>query len=263
MKKPIIAILTDFGLKDGYVAAMKGVILERVSEVYFIDISHNVEPFRIDSASYVLASVFDFFPAGTVFLCVVDPGVGTLRKAVVVHTEGKYLVGPDNGLFSLVVESRKFNAFYVENYSLFRHNISSTFHGRDIFAPAVAYLSSGGVPADFGPPCDIQVGEWAKVVVGESEICGRVIHIDRFGNIVTNITFRNVENLSKGPISRVHIKDYIISGLVKTYGDVSQGALCALWGSSGHLEISVNHGNAADVLKVRYGDEIILEFSKK
>ncbi|SFM65702.1 SAM hydrolase/SAM-dependent halogenase family protein [Thermodesulforhabdus norvegica] len=257
MRRPLIALLTDFGTRDGYVAAMKAVILKGLDDVEFVDISHEVDPFRIESAAYVLYSVFDFFPSGTIFLCVVDPGVGTARKALAVEVGRKYLVGPDNGLFSWVLKSGGYRAFSLENVSLFRSSVSSTFHGRDVFAPVAAYLASGGQIDAVGTGCEPYIAEWTEVDRGVAEVKGQVIHIDRFGNLITNIRKDCLpEGVVKSSNFRVRVGDKAIESIVNTYGDVPEGALCALWGSYDHLEISVCCGNASETLSAGIGDRV-------
>lgn len=257
MSKAIVALLTDFGNRDGYVAAMKAVILSRIGNVEFVDISHEVDPFRIESAAYVLYSVFDFFPPRTVFLCVVDPGVGTSRKALAVEVNQKYLVGPDNGLFSWVLKSRYYRAFSLENASLFGDTVSSTFHGRDIFAPVAAYLARGSEIEAVGPKSDVYIAGWTEVRRGIGVVEGMVIHIDRFGNIITNVRRGSIpEDVEERSGLVIRVKGRRVDRFVKTYGDVPKGTLCALWGSSDHLEISVCCGSAAEFTGARIGDGI-------
>ncbi|MBW1976267.1 MAG: SAM-dependent chlorinase/fluorinase [Deltaproteobacteria bacterium] len=252
---PVICFLTDFGHKDGYVAAMKGVILTKYSKARFVDISHDIDPFRIESAAYILKSVFPFFPEGTMFVVVVDPGVGTTRKPVVIRANGKLLVGPDNGVFSWILKDYPFEAREISNRSLLRPEISSTFHGRDIFAPVAAHLLSGITLEEVGPLISPIESPWVRPDIHDNgEIIGKVVHIDRFGNCITNIekplgTEKGVVLLPNG--IEVYLK--------KTYSDVPNKAPLALWGSCNHLEISLNKGNASKQFGISIGDNVLFK----
>lgn len=267
----IICLLTDFGLRDGYVASMKGVILSIAPHVTIVDISHEIDSFCISSGAYVLYSVVSCFPPDTVFVAVVDPGVGTERRAIIIESAGKVFIGPDNGLFSwILADNRASKIFWIDPEGIsaryVNSDISSTFHGRDIFAPVAAHIASGvrveelAIPAEGAPPV---IGEWINPVADERSITGQVVHIDKFGNIVTNITkdfYRKWQERyfqSRLPFITpvVEVKSVSMS-IEKTYGCVPEGSLLALWGSSNHLEISVNKGRASDMLSVGYLDEI-------
>ncbi len=189
MNDPIITLLTDFGLEDGYAAAMKGVILGIRPDARIVDISHLVPPRDVRAGAFVLASTCGFFPAGTVHVAVVDPGVGTARAAVAIRTPRYFFVGPDNGLFSLALQRETtWESRTLENPAYRLPEVSSTFHGRDIFAPAAAHLAQGAPFEEFGPPCTLSVPDWTAVVRSGESCTGEIIHVDHFGNAVTNLT---------------------------------------------------------------------------
>ncbi len=258
MASPIITLLTDFGLQDGYVASMKGVILTICPQAAIIDITHAIPPQDIRSAAFVLHTVRSSFPRGTIHVVVVDPGVGTERKGIAIQTPGCMLIGPDNGVFSWVLrDTPPLGARSLENAQLQRPTVSATFHGRDVFAPAAAHLASGVALEALGPPCTPLVAEWSTPSLEAGALRGEVIHIDRFGNAITNITAKDLESFAAGPGALcVRTKDRTIGPLSRTYGDRQPGRLLALIGSSDHLELAVNRGHCARSLDLKLGDLI-------
>jgi S-adenosylmethionine hydrolase len=255
MSAPIITLLTDFGLEDSYVASMKGVILEICPDARLVDISHLVPPQDVRTGAFLLASVYHDFPSGTVHLAVIDPGVGTDRRGLVIKMNRGFLVGPDNGLFSLVLrEESGWDAYRLERPAYWRAAVSKTFHGRDIFAPAAAHLAMGIPAPALGSPCTPQMTSWAEALETSEEIQGEVIHIDHFGNAVTNVSREALERFSSGYRVEVRIGGLTISEFVGTYGDEEVGRVIALIGSSKHLEIAVSQGNAAKNCGLRRGD---------
>ena len=251
-----IALLTDFGTSDYYVGAVKGVILSINPTANVIDITHEIEPQDVASAAFILRACYQDFPVGTVFLCVVDPGVGSDRRAIIVETDRYYFVGPDNGLFSFVL-SETAAVHVIENRRYFRPLVSSTFHGRDIFAPVAAHLSKGVEFQEFGPRIDdaIVLADSEPRQIDEKTIEGRVIHIDRFGNLVTNIPDSIAERFSK-----IEIAGTSITELRRTYADSRSDQAFAVVGSAGLIEISVNRGSAAIVLSASMGTKVILQY---
>jgi S-adenosylmethionine hydrolase len=266
----IITLTTDFGLADGYVAAMKGVVLGINPEAKLIDISHFIQPQNVAQAAFVLSTACESFPRGTIHLVVVDPGVGTERRAIILKTPVYIFVGPDNGVFSYLI--RRFTdesgdsgqdqrelgpwleAVEITNPRFWESPVSPTFHGRDIFAPVAAHLSLGVPPEDFG-----EAIETITVIPGlqsnrtqNGDTIGRIIHIDYFGNLITSIRNSDLPKETKG--INIEAGNHVISGLSLTYG--SAVGLLALIGSSGYLEISLRDGNAAAYLGVKPGDEI-------
>ncbi len=256
---PIVTLLSDFGLEDGYVAGMKGVILSRCPGARIVDVTHQVPPYDIRSGSYVLKTVFDAFPPGTIHLAVVDPGVGTDRRALAVKLGcGRILIGPDNGLLSWVLGMRSdWESRSLENPESWQPVLSHTFHGRDLFAPVAAHLASG-LPFDLlGPRCSPQTAPWIRVERRGRELLGEVVHVDHFGNLITNITREDLggpEELARWGMTVPGI--VTLPTLRVTYGDFSVGEAAAIIGSSGHLEIAVNQGNAARILSMATGTKV-------
>ncbi|ABK17096.1 protein of unknown function DUF62 [Syntrophobacter fumaroxidans MPOB] len=256
VKSPIITLLSDFGLSDGYVAGMKGAILKICRNAVLVDITHLVPPGDIRAGAFLLAAAYPDFPRGTVHLAVVDPGVGTGRMPLVIMTPRGFLIGPDNGLFSLVLEKETpTEARAIENPA-FRHSrVSMTFHGRDIFAPAAAHLASGAAFAEFGPVCTPHVARWSRATRIGDELRGEVIHIDRFGNAISNIDEGMLREFAAKGRARAQIRGQSLP-LVSTYGDLEPGAAMALIGGGGHLEIAVNRGSAADRFRIAPGEPL-------
>jgi len=249
-----IALLTDFGTRDYYVGAMKGVILSIDPAAAIVDITHEIEPQNIASAAFVLRACYRDFPDGTVFLCVVDPGVGSVRRAIIVKTDRYFFVGPDNGLFSFV-QSEAAGIHAIENERYFRQPVSSTFHGRDVFAPVAAHLSKGAEPREFGRRIDdpTVLPEIEARHIDENMIEGHVIHIDRFGNLVTNIPASLADRFSK-----LEIADTSIITLHESYLQADSDTPFAIVGSAGFIEISINRGSAANVLRCTNGSKFTL-----
>ncbi len=242
----LVVLLTDFGLKDPYVGIVKGVILSRNPGAKIVDLCHGVSPQDIRSGAFILSSAYRYFPLGTIFLAVVDPGVGSRRRAIVAQAGGYLFVAPDNGILTGVLqEDEGAICWEISDQSLFLHPVSTTFHARDIFAPAAAQLALGRRPEGLGPVVSDPVKiHWPKVRVEGGRITGEVIVVDRFGNLITNI---HSKDLPPGPV-RVEIMGEIVS-LVHTYSDVGPRELLALVGSAGYLEISANMASAAELLK--------------
>jgi len=260
----IITLTTDFGLGDSYVAAMKGVILSISPEADLVDLSHDLAVHDVTGAALFLANTCKFFPDNTIHLAVVDPAVGTARRAICVRTASSLYVAPDNGIVSLAIEAETpYEAVELSNTDYHRTvQPSATFHGRDIFASVAAHLSTGTDFRAFGPPADdlIRVGLPAVNRPTPDVIEGRVVHIDRFGNMVTNISQEDLDRAHGSPGSGVVIQIGAVSirELSRTYGDHEPGDLLALWGSSDYLEISVNLGSAAQRLNATVGTQVCI-----
>jgi|WetSurMetagenome_2_1015567.scaffolds.fasta_scaffold00241_9 S-adenosyl-L-methionine hydrolase (adenosine-forming) len=250
-----IALLTDFGTADWFAASMKGVILSINPAAVITDITHDIPPGDIQSAAFCLRSCFSCFPKETVFAVVVDPGVGGKRSAIAVKAGEYFFVGPDNGVFSAAVE----NVSDVEIRSItspacMRSRISATFHGRDIFAPAAARLSLGFPFEDVGPVLTGMIRYPIPVAETEGErICGTVLYIDRFGNVITNIP----PTLVPHGKDRLQVADNAFP-LRTCYTDVAEGELVALTGSCGFIEFSINKGNAAQHMGCKAGDRVVV-----
>ncbi|MBZ0220804.1 MAG: S-adenosyl-l-methionine hydroxide adenosyltransferase family protein [Candidatus Methylomirabilis sp.] len=259
----IITLTTDFGLKDPYQGAMKGAILSINPGVRIVDITHLVQPGNILEGAFVLLGASRYFPEKTIHVAVVDPGVGGDRKPILVETRRFFYIGPDNGLLSPSVrEDGILRAVELTNRELFRDEVMSTFHGRDIFGPVAAHLSLGAKPEETGQALDkILALDLPKTVPEKGGLRGEVVYIDSFGNLITNIRREDLSALD-GTAVEVTVKNAALTGLKKTYAMVEKGAATALIGSTGYLEVAVNRGNAAEALGARVGDTVAVRAVK-
>ena len=263
MSSRIITLTTDFGLRDPYVAEMKAAILSICPSAALVDVTHEVAPFNVRMGAYVLASAAPYFPKGTVHVAVVDPGVGTQRRALLIQTRQGFFIGPDNGLLVLAAEKQGITAIHeITNPKVMLPKVSSTFHGRDVFAPAAAHLTNGVAPTEFGIKIqDFVKPQFTKVTKGEGVVTCEVLHVDNFGNVITNIREQESEGFKTGDFVNVELRDFKLRlKLVKAYGETKPQEPLALIGSHGYLEIALNQGNAAKMLQVRLGDTV--KFSK-
>ncbi len=254
----LVTLTTDFGTRDPYVAAMKGVLLRACPELRVLDLGHEIAPHDVLEGALFLAGALPHFPAGTVHIAVVDPGVGSERRPIAVRAGGQTVVAPDNGLLTLFLRAYEPEAAHViANVDFMAAEVSATFHGRDIFAPAAARLACGASLDAAGPPLEaivtLDVPEPTRTADGA--VRGEVIHLDRFGNAITNIPRVMVEATER---TEIHVAGRSLGGLRRTYVDVAAGQPLALIGSSGHIEIAVNGGSAANVLGLRRGDPVEL-----
>jgi hypothetical protein len=275
---PVVTVTTDFGTADGYVGTMKGVILSIAPDARLVDLSQDIAPQDVRQAAYVLHATYPFFPPRTVHLVVVDPGVGSARRAIALRTPKGTFVGPDNGVFSYIMAEQPVEAV-VEladpRYQL--PEVSHTFHGRDIFAPAAAHLAAG-VPLDaLGPPVPDPITlPLPQLTIDAEAISGEVLHTDHFGNVITSIgrltwrsdapgltlepAFRSGrEALTLRDDGRVRAGGRVIDGIHRAYASVERGELLALVGSGGFLEVAVREGSAAERLELRPGDPIVVQ----
>jgi S-adenosyl-L-methionine hydrolase (adenosine-forming) len=260
MPRPIITLTTDFGGDSSYVAQMKGVILSINAEIVIVDITHQVAPQDIRQAALILDQAAPRFPPGTTHICVVDPGVGTDRKIVFVPLGAQALIAPDNGVLSRLVRRESLcRAVALTDPTFWLHPVSNTFHGRDIMAPVAAHFASGVSPDRFGPPvAQLQSLDWPEPRLDGREIRGCVLHVDSFGNLITNIGRDLVEQLGNGDALSVQCAGRIIHGVVRTYGHADAGTLIALISSSGLLEIAEVQGSAAQRLNVAPNHQVIV-----
>lgn len=255
----IITLLSDFGGSDWYVGAIKGVILSRCSSCRLIDLTHEIPPGEILAGALVLLGVYAYYPEGTVHLAVVDPGVGGPRRPILVQAAAQWFVGPDNGLFGPILQKEgKGMVRHLQREGLFLEPVSATFHGRDIFAPVAAFLASGGNPETLGPGID----EWDPMElpspqVGQDEISGQIIYVDRFGNGITNIRRDQVVQYLGSMCAEVLIGNRRLGVMHRTYVDVPKGQALALIGSSGFLEISVHDDDARAILGLEPGRTLV------
>jgi len=264
MKNPIITLLSDFGTQDHYVASMKGVILKINPGCHLVDITHQVNPQDVEEGAFILANAYSYFPKGTIHLSVVDPGVGGSRRPILLVTRDYFFVGPDNGLFTLVAHRDKIKQVVVlTNKKYFLPKVSRTFHGRDLFAPVAAYLSLGIRPKAFGYEISSmkEIG-FQKPVAREGRLLGEILHIDAFGNVVSNIDEVRLFRFVQGRPFVIRAGKKSIHGLKEGYWEGKKGEPIALLGSGGFLEISVRDGDAQKILKVRKGDKIEISRQK-
>lgn len=268
----LVALLTDFGTEDVYVGVMKGVMKSIAPDLQFVDISHAIRPQSVRESALALLHSYHYFPEGTVFLVVVDPGVGSQRRPVLVQAGGYRFIAPDNGVLAYVLnEITVEKAVILDDPHYHRSNVSNTFHGRDIFAPAAAYAARGDIPFEhFGSPA----GELASLPLPQlrierQKLTGEVTHIDRFGNIITSIgrldwLDENRIALESGEISirieakqaEITIHGQQIQGIVRAYHEAARGTLLTQIDSNGYLEIAINQGNAGRRLDAAIGDEV-------
>jgi S-adenosylmethionine hydrolase len=272
LRVPLITLLTDFGTADYFVAAVKGVILGLNRHARFVDITHEIPPQDIETAAFTLLSACWSFPAGTIHIAVVDPGVGSSRRPILIDLEGHFFVGPDNGIFSYVCDSRanqeiKPAISHLTNTHYFRHPVSSTFNGRDIFAPVAAALSNGVKPRDLGPRITdiVRLKPLRPAASQDGHLEGRIIHIDRFGNCVTNISHNELssERISAGVSLTLNGKSVKSFRSYFAEETAFPDKLFGIWGSAGFLEIAASNESAAKILKAQRGDSVIVQKAQK
>jgi hypothetical protein len=258
---PVVTLTTDFGLADHYVGTMKGVLLTRCPSVRIIDISHEIPPFSIHSGAYTIDQAAPYFPAGTIHVIVVDPGVGTARKPLLLDALGQWFIAPDNGVLSMIIgRDQKANAREITNRDLWLNSPSSTFHGRDIFAPAAAALASSAANAEkIGPIVgkiellpdlyarQVKPGQWK----------GKLLSIDRFGNAITNFSIAAFTIIASSRFS-LHVGRHRITAFQATFGEAPDGVCFAYFGSSGYIELAVKQQSAAALLNASAGDRVTL-----
>jgi S-adenosyl-L-methionine hydrolase (adenosine-forming) len=255
--RPVIALLSDFGSRDHYAGTMKGVMIGICPDVTFVDITHDITPHDVMEGALQLAACCRYFPAGTIFLSVVDPGVGSSRRGIAVEAGDYRFVAPDNGVLTAAlrdVPPKRIVELTERRYA--RPTVSRTFEGRDRFAPAAAWMAKGIQLSALGRAVtSYHQIEIPQPQVGD-QLAGVVLLIDRFGNLVTNIDRRTFESFTRAQPVALKVNDHDIARVVATYADIRAGEVCALFGSTEHLEFAVNGGSAADTLRVTKGAKV-------
>jgi S-adenosylmethionine hydrolase len=259
--RAIITLTTDFGLQDAYVGSMKGVILSIHPYARIVDISHELPAHRILPAACLLREACPRFPPGTIHLAVVDPGVGGQRRPVLLKIEDRFYVGPDNGVFGLLLKDLKLQgAWRLNNREYFLPAVSQTFHGRDVFAPVAAHLATGTPPEAFGPKVIDPSGlSFPAHHEGPGELRGQIVWVDRFGNCITNLGYKVVYDWAEGASFVVHAASKKILQLSTAYESLPRGEALALFNSMGLLEIACNQVRADRTLGLGEGDPVVLE----
>lgn len=260
---PLITLLTDFGTRDYFVASLKGVILTINPDARIVDLSHDIAPHAVTEGAYMLQACYRAFPEGTIHLAVVDPGVGSNRRPILAKTSRYYFVAPDNGILSPILDDvSDVEIRQLENPRYRLESPGATFHGRDIFAPAAAWLSRGAVLSSFGPPvCDPVKTDWPKPTVTDEAIAGQIVYVDRFGNLISNLTMRDIAPTRAGSrrlAPLIRLADYTIGGLVGSYSEGDSSRPCALINSDGRLEIFLKERSAAAVMAAGPGAPVVV-----
>jgi S-adenosyl-L-methionine hydrolase (adenosine-forming) len=248
-----ITLLTDFGLKDPYVGVMKGVILSINPDARIVDITHEVEPQDVTEGCFLLKEFYPFFGKGSIHLCVVDPTVGSDRRAIVLEHDGHFFIGPDNGLFTLAIDKHS-RACQIENKRYMLKDVTYTFHGRDIFAPVAAHLSLGLDPAVLGKKVNdpILLPDVLPTIKGHT-LTGKVVRFDRFGNVLSNISIDSFNRFVKGRSFQIRLHDMRFETLYRSY---FEDPYTCVVGSSGNLEFGLFGGNLAQEKSIKKGDGI-------
>jgi S-adenosylmethionine hydrolase len=260
MARPVIAFLTDFGGKDHYAGTLKGVVLGICPDATCVDITHDIPPHDVMAGALELAAAYKYFPPGTVFVVVVDPGVGSARRPIAAEVGAYRFVAPDNGVLTVVFQEtapRRVVELSERRYA--RPTVSRTFEGRDRFAPAAAWMAKGIELTAFGRT----LTRWQSLnvpapVVSDLQVTGEVLRVDRFGNLITNVDRRTFDRFASGSRIEIVAGGQTVGKVVLAYADADPGSLCALFGSSEHLEVAVNGGNAAERLGLARGASVTI-----
>ncbi|PWU07798.1 MAG: hypothetical protein C5B51_09065 [Terriglobia bacterium] len=262
MAKPIVTLTTDFGLSDHFVGVMKGVILGICPEARILDISHAVTPFGIAEGAYLIGQAYGYFPPGTIHVVVVDPGVGSARRPILVEAARQYFVAPDNGVLAVVYSREEHKVRALTNDRFFLKPVSRTFHGRDVFSPVAAHLAAGSPPRQFGET--LREYSWPRFdqprQEGRNSWTGGILHIDQFGNVITNFSSGEFSQLAERPF-RMSVRSRNIRAWAENYAEGRPGKPFVIAGSSGYLEISLNQASAARFLGCTIHDPLRLKIS--
>ncbi|MBL8173123.1 MAG: SAM-dependent chlorinase/fluorinase, partial [Bryobacterales bacterium] len=260
MPRPIVTLTTDFGLEDHFTGVMKGVILSIAPNAEIVDITHRIKPYEVTEGAFVVAQHYKWFPKKTIHVAVVDPGVGSLRRPILVQGGGHYFIGPDNGIFSLIMAREKCVVRELTSTRYFLNPVSETFHGRDVFAPAAAHLAKALPPAKLGPKVDdalrLNLGEVQRT--GKRTWSGAILKIDHFGNIITSFHRQQFPTLGLDQPFELAVGLEKVSQYVSSYSQAAIGVPFVIFGSSGYLEAGINQDNAAKRLGVGTGAPVDL-----
>ncbi len=261
IRNPVITLMTDFGLRDHYVAAMKGVILSLCPEARIIDVTHEVSSYEVAEAAFLLSQTWSYFPKRTVHVVVVDPGVGSLRRPILAEVDGHRFIAPDNGVLTMLLTREGCKVRHISADRYFRDTVSHTFHGRDIFAPVAAHVAGGVAPAKLGPRID----DYLRLTIERPNRTARrgwtgaILHVDHFGNVVTNFPLAEFPHIEDQPFE-VTIGFRTVEKLARSYAEMAAGELFAIVGSSGYLEIAVKEQSAAKLLGCETGAPVEIRF---
>jgi len=260
MANRLITFTTDFGLSDHFVGTMKGVVAGIAPQARVIDISHDLAPYSITEAAFVIAEAWAYFPKGTIHVVVVDPGVGSARRPILAEAGGHFFIAPDNGVLSLVFDAAKHKVRVISNPKFMRREISRTFHGRDVFAPAAAHLAKGAKAAAFGKLIQdyVRTGSARPSPEGSDSWRGAILKVDRFGNLITNFAAHEFAGITARPFE-MRAGAQRIHRLALTYAEAEGGDLFVIVGSSGYLEIAANQASAASLLGCSAGAPVELD----
>lgn len=264
MDKKIVTLLTDFGTRDGYTGCVKGVIKSYYPDAEIIDISHEIDPYDIKEAAFSLHNYYSYFPKGTVHMAIVDPGVGSNRRPLIIRTAQHFFVGPDNGIFRFIFNREAYTAYEINMDEINTNKESFTFHARDIFAPTVGKILQGLTCERLGNRLEERT-EIPNLFFSrgpDNTLILEAVAIDRYGNIITGFSKRDMEKMKKHSVDKISVKDFSTSTMNSFYAEKKEGELLALWNSMGFLEIAQANGNAAKKLKFdKMKDTIILKVS--
>ncbi len=256
----LITLTTDFGLQDPFVGQIKGAILRRNINARIVDLTHAIDAHNILGGAVTIRTSYHYFPAGSIHMVIIDPGVGTQREIIALTADNHLFITPDNGALTLIMRDKKVQSVHrISNRALFPTEVSATFHGRDIMAPVAAALASGMTLDQVGPAIRVEDCvqlDLPRTHLDQNGITGRVISIDRFGNIRTTITSSNLSNYQPASFAGIFIGPHRINAISSTYADQPEGELLALIDSAGHLEIAMNRGNAAEKIQCKTGDPV-------
>lgn len=255
-----ITLTTDFGTVDHFAGTMKGVILGIAPRARIVDVTHEIPPFDVSEAMFTIAQAWKYFPKGSIHVVVVDPGVGSARRAILCEAEGHFFIAPDNGVLSMIFDQVRHKVRAISNPKLMLKTVSKTFHGRDVFAPAAAHLASGIASAKLGKPVQDAARNFLlkPARLSRHDWAGTVLKIDRFGNLITNF---HIDEFSAVKEQSIEVRAGLerITRLARTYAETALGELFAIVGSSGYIEVAVNQGSAAKMLGVAVGSPVELE----